>query len=54
MQDEMAKKRDTLIIDSLTLLKIYESFLNKKISRIDFIQYINNTLGIAKLDDIVK
>ena len=54
MQEEMAKKRDTLIIDTLTLLKIYESFLNEKISRIDFLKYINNTLGIAKLDDIVK
>jgi len=54
MQDEMAKKRDTLILDTLSLLKIYELFLSKKSNKKTIIEYINNTLGIAKPTDIKK
>lgn len=52
MQDEMAKKRDTLIIDTKSLLELYELSLNNKDNKTNIIDYINNTIGVIKVKDI--
>lgn len=52
MQDEMAKKRDTLIIDTKSLLELYELSLNNKDNKTNIIDYINNTIGVIKVKDV--
>lgn len=52
MQDEMAKKRDTLIIDIKSLLELYELSLNNKDNKTNIIDYINNTIGVIKVKDV--
>ncbi len=54
MQDEMARKRDTLIIDTKSLLDVYELYLKNNCSNVAIINYINNNTGVIKVDNIKK
>lgn len=52
MQIDLAVKNDTLIIDSKTLLTIYDRLLQKKVTKSVVIDYIKNSSGIIDLSKI--
>lgn len=52
MQIELAKKNETLIIDTKTLLILYERLLQGKITKDKVINYIKVNSGIVDLDKI--
>jgi len=52
MQIELAKKNETLIIDTKTLLTLYERLLQGKITKDKVINYIKDHSGILDLDKI--
>lgn len=52
MQVSLAEKYGTLIIDTKSLLTIYEKVLNNIYTKTDVINYINKTAGTVKLNDI--
>ena len=52
MQIDLAIKNNTLIIDSKTLLTIYEQLLQGKITKNEVIDYIKNSSGIVDLNKI--
>lgn len=47
-QETIAKRNNTLIIDTPTLLKIYEDFLNKKITKEDIVKIFKEQFGVIK------
>ncbi|NLL01528.1 MAG: hypothetical protein GX265_00675 [Mollicutes bacterium] len=51
-QIEMANKRQVLIIDTVSLLKIYEKLLNEDLSKDKVIEYINNNVGLVEINKI--
>lgn len=52
MQIDLAVKNDTLIIDSKTLLTIYERILQGKITKNQVVDYIKNSSGIVDLNKL--
>ena len=52
MQIDLAVKNDTLIIDSKTLLTIYERILQEKITKNKVVDYIKNSSGIVDLNKL--
>lgn len=52
MQIDLAVKNDTLIIDSKTLLTIYERLLQGKITKKEVIDYIKCSSGIVDLNKL--
>ena len=52
MQIDLAVKNDTLIIDSKTLLTIYERILQGKITKDQVVDYIKNSSGIVDLNKL--
>lgn len=52
MQIDLAVKNDTLIIDSKTLLTIYERLLQEKITKKEVIDYIKCSSGIVDLNKL--
>ncbi len=52
MQIKLAQKNNTLIIDTKTLLIIYERLLNGKLNKGEVIKYINSNSGIINLEKI--
>ena len=52
MQIDLAVKNDTLIIDSKTLLTIYERILQVKITKNQVVDYIKNSSGIVDLNKL--
>ena len=53
MQIDLAKKHETLIIDTRSLLSVYENILQGKLERSKVIDYIKNNSGLIELDKIV-
>lgn len=53
MQIDLAKKNETLIIDTRSLLSVYENILQGKLERSKVIDYIKNNSGLIELDKIV-
>lgn len=49
-QETIAKRNNTLIIDTPTFLNIYEDFLNKKISKEEIIKLFNEQFGVISYD----
>ena len=52
MQIDLAIKNNTLIIDSKTLLIIYERLLQGKITKNAVIDYIKNSSGVVDLNKL--
>ena len=52
MQIDLAIKNETLIIDTKTLLTLYERLLQGKITKDKVINYIKANSGIVNLDEI--
>ena len=52
MQIDLAKKNETLIIDTKSLLSIYEKTLQGKLEKTNVIDYIKNNSGLIELDKI--
>ena len=52
MQIDLAVKNDKLIIDSKTLLTIYERILQVKITKNQVVDYIKNSSGIVDLNKL--
>lgn len=53
MQIDLAKKNETLIIDTKALLSIYEKILQGKLEKSKVIDYIKNNSGLIELDKII-
>lgn len=53
MQIDLAKKNETLIIDTKSLLSIYEKILQSKLEKSKVIDYIKNNSGLIELDKII-
>ncbi len=51
-QETIAKRNNTLIIDTPTFLNIYEDFLNKKISKEEIIKIFREQFGVISYDKI--
>lgn len=54
MQIKLAKKQEVLIIDTKSLLDLYELLLNGSISRENIIDYINNNFGLIDVKKIKR
>lgn len=54
MQINLAKKQETLIIDTKSLLDLYELLLNGSISRESIIDYINDNFGLIDVKKIKR
>jgi hypothetical protein len=54
MQIKLAKKQETLIIDTKSLLDLYALLLNGSISRESIIDYINNNFGLIDVKKIKR
>ena len=52
MQIGLAKKNETLIIDTKSLLTIYEKILQGKLEKTNVIDYIKNNSGLLELDKL--
>ncbi len=52
MQIELAEKNKTLIIDTKSLLYLYEMILNNKIKKESIVDYINKKVGLINISDI--
>ncbi len=52
MQIELAEKNKTLIIDTKSLLYLYEMILNNKIKKESIVNYINKKVGLINISDI--
>ena len=52
MQIDLAKKNETLIIDTKSLLSIYEKAIQGKLEKSNVIDYIKNNSGLIELDEI--
>lgn len=52
MQIKLAKKNETLIIDTKNLLTLYEKVMKKELSKEDVIKYITNNSGLINVDKI--
>lgn len=52
MQIDLAKKNETLIIDTKSLLIIFENILQGKFKKANVINYIKNNSGLIELDKI--
>jgi len=52
MQKELAEKYDTLIIDTKSLLCIYEKIIDGTLSKDDVIKYVNSISGCIKVEEI--
>ena len=52
MQIDLANKNETLIIDTKSLLTIYEKILQGKLKKLNVINYIKNNSGLIELDKI--
>ncbi len=52
MQIDLAKKNETLIIDTKSLLSIYEKTLQGELEKSNIIDYIKNNSGLIELDKI--
>lgn len=53
-QIELASKNNTLIIDTLNLLQLYEKLLKGNISKQEAIDYINSKIGLFNVLEIEK
>ena len=53
MQIDLAKKNETLIIDTKALLSIYEKILQGKLEKSKVIDYIKNNSGLIELDKMI-
>jgi len=53
MQIDFAVKKDTLIIDTEKLLKVYEKILEGKLTKKSVVDYIINNNGLIDIDSIV-
>lgn len=53
MQIDLAKKNETLIIDTKSLLSVYEKILQGKLKKSEVIDYIKNNSGLLELDEII-
>lgn len=54
MQIKLAQKEETLIIDTKSLLDLYELLLNGSINRESIIDYINNNFGLIDVKKIKR
>lgn len=52
MQIDLAKKNETLIIDTKSLLSIYEKTLQGELEKSNIIDYIKNNSGLIELDKV--
>ncbi|MEF2689890.1 MAG: hypothetical protein U0N10_00570 [Bacilli bacterium] len=52
MQIDLAKKNETLIIDTKSLLMMYERILQNKLKKSNVIKYIINSNGLIEIDKI--
>lgn len=52
MQIDLAKKNETLIIDTKSLLMVYEKILQDKLKKSNVIKYIINNSGLIEIDKI--
>ena len=52
MQSDLAKKNNTLIIDTKSLLTIYEKLLNGSLTKSNVIKYIISNSGVIDLSKI--
>ncbi|MBQ8219244.1 MAG: hypothetical protein IJZ79_05770 [Bacilli bacterium] len=52
MQIDLAKKNETLIIDTKSLLSIYEKTLQGELEKTNIIDYIKNNSGLIELDKV--
>lgn len=52
MQIDLAKKNETLIIDTKSLLSIYEQTLQGELEKSNIIDYIKNNSGLIELDKV--
>ena len=50
MQIDLAKKNETLIIDTKSLLTIYEKILQGKLKKSNVINYLKNNSGLIELE----
>lgn len=53
MQIDLATKNDTLIIDTESLLKLYEKILEGSLTKSKVVDYITNNSGLIDIDNIV-
>ena len=53
MQNDLAKKNETLIIDTKALLSIYEKILQGRLEKSKVIDYIKNNSGLIELDKMI-
>ena len=53
VQIDLAKKNETLIIDTKALLSIYEKILQGKLEKSKVIDYIKNNSGLIELDKMI-
>ena len=53
MQIDLATKNDTLIIDTVSLLKVYEKILDCSLTKTKVVDYITNNSGLIDIDNII-
>ena len=53
MQIDLATKNDTLIIDTESLLKVYEKILDGSLTKTKVVDYITNNSGLIDSDNII-